>query len=740
MFWYKERRTMRLGDINPAILLLAALCLAGWLLRDPAMRAAWMALGVAGMLLLAPALLIHDGIPSPAATLSRVPPWQGTADGSPGNPTLSDVMSQIQPWLVYLRHELRAGRPPFWNPHQFSGTPFLGNGQSAPFFPLHLLFVLLPLRVGFLLLPWLRILLGGLGAWMLARELGRGPAASILAGLVFPLSGMVSSFILFPMANAVCLAPWLLWATERLASGRAGMVPLALLAGLQLLAGHPETVVHTALLCGLYLLCRDRAWRVWAAFPVAWGIGAAIAAVQLLPLWTMLSETTRWIRPLPYEPPPLTLLLELPLRLVLPDLYGNPADGTWWGPFNFNGTAVYPGAMSLPLAAAGLAAARRDRRWLAITIVTLFSLTAAYQMPGLRDLMQSIPLVQRALHHRLLFGLDLGIALLAAAGFDRWRAGAGRWSVAGGVAVVFGLLAIAWLRFSPDFTQHGLLGWEFLWTLWVAGAATWLVVAYSVTASWRLRLSPLLLLLIPLDLSAAHGRTNPGLSMEKFYPVTGAIRFLENRPERVAGTGSALRPNAAMVYGLFDLRGDDTLKVNRYEQKYAGLATGDPTYFQPIEDWTSPWLDRLAVRWVLSGPSETPPVAGWRLAYEGPDARVFERPAAAPMVHWEHAGGGSSIRVERREPGRWQISWKTRDRDRLIVAEVWDSGWEATEAGRRLDVEPIDDLLMGVELGPGQGRLELRYRPAGFGWGLALTIMGLMVASWSVMNRFGTVS
>ena len=46
-----------------------------------------------------------------------------------------------------------------------------------------------------------------------------------------------------------------------------------------------------------------------------------------------------------------------PLRLVLPDLFGNPADGTWWGPFNYNATAVFAGVLALPLAWMGLAIA-----------------------------------------------------------------------------------------------------------------------------------------------------------------------------------------------------------------------------------------------------------------------------------------------------------------------------------------------------------------------------------------------
>ena len=65
--------------------------------------------------------------------------------GAPGgDPHLLDEIHQIEPWLLFLRHELRAGRLPFWNPHQHAGEPYWSNGQTAPLFPLHLLFAALP--------------------------------------------------------------------------------------------------------------------------------------------------------------------------------------------------------------------------------------------------------------------------------------------------------------------------------------------------------------------------------------------------------------------------------------------------------------------------------------------------------------------------------------------------------------------------------------------------------------------
>jgi hypothetical protein len=775
--------------INPALPLLALLSAAGPILvawrpaaaggpRRPwrELGIPWAVLGLAGMGLLAPALALPAGIPSPAAALAAVPPWEGTEGG--GNPLLRDVTFQIQPWLLFTRRELRAGRLPGWNPFQFAGSPFWANGQSAPLFPLHLLFAALPLQLGFVLLPWLRLVIGGCGVWMLGRELGLGPPAALLAALSFALAGMPVSFALFPMGNALALVPWVLWAVERLAAataassssaGLAGgtaagplataIAGLAAAAGLQLLAGHPETAAHTALLSLLYLAVRGAA-RQGAAFlgwAAGWLGGAALAAVQLLPLALLLPATARWQGPAAGAEPPLRLLLEQPLRLVLPELYGHPAHGTWWGPFNYSATAVYAGALALPLAAAGLARCRRDRRWLALAVTAAFAFAAAYHWPGVRDLLGVLPVIGRAAHHRLLFGVELGAALLAGAGCDEWLAGRGRGILAGGAAAA-ALLAAAWALHRGAWAAHGLLRTEAGWTAAVAAAILLLALSLRLDRGWRFRLAPLLPALALCDLLAAHGAINPGLPLARLYPPTGAVRFLARQPGRVAGTGEALRPNAAMVYGLYDLRGDDPVKLVSYEAVYRRFAAGDPVYFQPITQWSSPWLDRLGLRWVVAGPGEAPRAADWRLAYAGADARVYERPAALPLVRWAPpapaesdgsaaAGAGSSraplagdaarvapeavlpagLTVMRREPGRWEIGWHSAEPRLLVVAESWAPGWQALVDGQPRPVEAAAGALLGVRLGPGAGRAELRYRPPGLLAGAWISAAALLV-------------
>jgi hypothetical protein len=777
--------------VNPALPILLALSLAGLLVsrRGPRWELGlpWAACGLAAALLLAPALAIPDGVPSPAASLGRHVPWQGIEDPAlaaalgpeDGNPHLRDVGQQVQPWLLFLRHELRAGRLPFWNPHQFSGTPYWSNGSSAPLFPFHLLFAALPVQLGLVLLPWLRLVVGGCGAWALARELGTSRAGGLAAALIFPLSGMITAFVLFPMANAHALVPWVLLATERLAGGRWGWAPLALLGGLQVGAGHPETAVFTGLLTLVYLAVRGaasgRAPALWLRFAGAWVAALAVAAIHIVPLAFTLVRSSKWLESHAAEAVPLPVLGSLALRFVLPELHGNPALGTWWGPYNYPGTAVYAGVAALPLAAAALAGLRRDRRWLAVAAVTLFALLAAYQAPGVRHLLGALPVLEKSLTHYLKFGVELGLALLAARGLDRLRAGEGRRLLLVGSGAVLAALAAAWLAFAGEWREHGLVGTQAAWTAGAAAVALLLAGTTRLAPAARRRVVPFLVWALPAllaaDLVLAHARINPALPAAALYPETGAVRFLAARPggdprlgsDRLAGVGTALQPNAALVYGLHDVRGDTPVKLHHYQEVYASFASPHPVYFRPIEDWESPWLDRLSVRWVVGRPGAPAPVPGWRLAYDGTDARVWRRPGALPLVRWGEGGPtGARLEVLARAPGRWVIAWEVprgaqrgatlleeprlggtlvedepRGATLVVVAETWDPGWRARVDGDPAPVEAVDGVLLGVRVGPGVGRLVLEYRPEGFGWGVGLSLLGLAACGAGLLVRQG---
>ena len=673
-------------------------------------------------------------MPSNARLLAAHPPWQQSVAAG-GDPHLLDEIHQVEPWLLFLRAELRAARLPFWNPHQHAGEPYWSNGQTAPLFPLHLLFAALPHRLGLALLPWLRLAIGGMGAWALARQLGVGARPALLAAVAYPLCGPVTAFLLYPMANTHALLPWVLCAVERLAAGRGTWVGLAVAGGLQLLGGHPETPVLTALLGAVYLLVRRprRAPRAWLGFAAGWSAAGALSAVHNLPLGMTLLGSSKWLEWQPPDAIPFGTKARLLLRAVLPFPWGTAADGTWWGPFNEPATRLYASAAVVALAVAALPLLRRDPRWRGVAALALAALAGAYHFPGARELLLAAPLLRHALHHYLKIGLSLALVLLAAAGWQRLLRGrGGRAALAGGV-VAAALLAAGAALFLPGWREHGDVARQ---AGWMAGAAlgTGLLLGMlALSPAARRRLWWAAPALLAVDLGLAHAPRVPAARFAEVYPTTALVERLSALPGRVAGTGTALRPNAAMVYGLRDVRGDTPVKLASYQRVYGSLAEPDAIYFRPIRRWNDPWLDRLGVRWVVGAPGETPPVAAWRLAYDGADGRVWERPGAAPLVRWEEGGGAPAPVVRLREPGRWVVEWRSPRPARLVVAETWDAGWRAEASRAAVAVRPWRGVLMAVDLPAGAGVLALSYLPRGLPEGSALSgaaLLALLVTAW----------
>lgn len=717
--------------MNPLLPALLVASLAGLLFRRCEAARAWTVVGLAGIALLAPALAQPDGIPSPSALLAELPPWQGQALGAERNPELVDLSSMIEPWMLYLRRELRAGRLPFWNPHQFAGAPFWANGSSAPLFPLLWLFAALPVAVGFVLLPWLRIVIGGLGAYKLARELGISDRSALAAAVIFPLSGRIASFLLFPMGNALCLVPWIFLAVERLAQGKAGFRLLAVAGGLQLVAGHPETPFFTGLTSGLYLLLRGsgKPWHSWGRVAAGWATALGLAAAALVPLAVAILGSARWQYWQPGEAMPLATVARLGLRFLLPDACGHPAAGGYWGPFSFVPTAVYAGALSLPLAAAGLAAVRGDRRWRALAAMAGVCLAASYHLPGARQVLEALPVLQKSVHHYLLLAVMLALALFSAKGLDRWHEGHGRGLMLGLGAVVLAL-GLGWLGLAREWSARGVLTEQAAWTVVILGLGAALALATRLSPARRAALVPLVVAVLAADLAFTHGRTFPALSAAQHFPKTPALDFLAGKPGRVAAPGNALRPNSAMVYGLSDLRGEDSLKLLAYEATYGRhVGSPNPIYFRPITRWQSPWLDSLGVRWVLAEPFLPPIDPAWRLAYQGPDASIFERRSALEIARLEPPGSGR-LEVVEQLPGHRRIAWETTAPTRLVVAETHAPGWRATLDQRTVAIETVDGLLMGVALPAGRGTVELTYRPPGLLAGAILSLLGLIALAW----------
>jgi len=204
----------------------------------------------------------------PTDGLKLVAPWATPGENYIArNEGLLDQTVQFVPWTIYAVERLKKGEIPLWNPYSQLGVPFLGNGQSAIFYPTMLLHLALPPSWSWTIAAALKLFVAGVGVWVLAGKYGLRGSPRLLSSIVFMLCGFNVVWLNHPQTNVSVLLPWAVLVTELLVERVTLMRVLggALVFAIQFLGGHPGTCIHLLVTCGLVWGVRTLAQMTLAA-------------------------------------------------------------------------------------------------------------------------------------------------------------------------------------------------------------------------------------------------------------------------------------------------------------------------------------------------------------------------------------------------------------------------------------------------------------------------------------------
>lgn len=598
----------------------------------------------------------------PTDLMYRVPPWAATVPQpvEVANPLLSDVPHQMLPFRTLVRRRLLALDAPLWANELGTGQPLLGNAQSAPFAPLHLMALALPPLRGMTVATAWQVFLALLLMHALALALTRRPpprpwtcqAGAALAAVSFAFSTFSVVWLYYPIGMTAMWLPGVMLGIVALARGERRAFPGLVAAAVGMaLSGHPETLGHAAVASaglGLVLLAagpRPGRGRFVLRAAGAVALAGCLAAPALLPVLDVLPSTVRMAllshggRGLHPRPPD----LRMAVPLVEPLIFGSPRDGDWQGPTNFhNDCSEYAGAVVVALAVAG--ALTLGGRILALVLAGAGALLVALGVPPFFELFSSLPGMGLAVNSRLRLFWVLATALAAGLAVPELaRRRAGRWTAAASLAAVFAL--VAWLRPPLDGAAQRL--W---WTVVLAGLAA--TLATLAMPRWRPALAAVALLAVGADLVTLGVRyyplVPPGRQLEAPAVVArlaSIARFPEAAsappgaaglpsPPRVTGEGWTLSPYLAAFYGLWDPRGNDPMEPFRSRRLMTRrLSHGHPDrhgHARLIAPFDLPALRMLGVRYLLTAPSRRLPPP-WRRAFRAPDGAVWRVPGALDL-------------------------------------------------------------------------------------------------------------
>jgi len=306
---------------------------------------------------------------------------------------------QFVPWQRMAAEMWRAGHLPLWNPLAGCGAPLAANYQTAAFYPLNVLYLLLPAEVALSWTTALHLALAGWGMYGWGRAVGLERFPAFIGALALEGSGfLVARAALFP--SIAFTFPWLavwLWRAEVLVQrGRMrDALWLGLALGLGLLAGHAQTATYGGVLLVGYMAFRTlqeaggrkreaggreqeagsrkreagsrrqepRDWSLvighWSLVIFSLVIGLGLAAVQLLPTAELMAQSQRF-GGVDYD---FAMTYSLwPWRLITfaaPDFFGSPGRGDYWGYATYWEDAGYVGVLPLLLAVGAVFGRRR---------------------------------------------------------------------------------------------------------------------------------------------------------------------------------------------------------------------------------------------------------------------------------------------------------------------------------------------------------------------------------------------
>lgn len=407
---------------------------------------------------------------SPWATVK----YEGFENGVPHKPIGgNDQIRMFYPYRTFINESLAKGEFPLWNPYNFSGSPFIAGFQSAVFYPLNILYAFLPQIQAWSILVVAQPLLGTLFMYLYLHLFVREKLAAFFGAFAAGFSGFI---ITWSAENAVVgqSALWfglLLYATEKLV--RMPKIKYFLLLVLALsstiLAGHHQIIFSIFIVVFFYGLVRIRqlqsrlvtqardpetsyigraskkimkekdsisrwawneSWEMRVTEPAslfrniilffcAFLTSLLLTSIQLLPSIEAFGESTRGISSAETVLQTYLMPLKYSIKLLAPDIFGNPATYNFFGQGFYHENVFYIGSIPLVFAVISLFKNRSDKIVKFFAVASLISFIFAIKSPFSDWFYRlPIPIISTFTPSRTLFITSLSLAILSSFGFS----------------------------------------------------------------------------------------------------------------------------------------------------------------------------------------------------------------------------------------------------------------------------------------------------------------------------------
>ena len=616
-----------------------------------------------------------------------------------------DNLTQTYAWLYKQWAAIHNHEIALWDFQPGGGSSFIGELQTAPFYPLNIIFSLVVQNFSLNsvnIYIYIHFVLAAFFMYLCIKEHGRSGASAFIGGIVFSM--LVISKRVFAQANIFMAMIWIpliivylkrAYESQKKWYENINIFIAGILLGVSFLAGHMQPFLHNVICVGIWTLFfskyKRKEWKEQGGIirNISLLIFAGIICImavfgQLVASYEYIARCYRWIG------------LEAPLKgneavpleayklyvIQFKDLINL---------FDSKQVLIEYGSMYISLLGCILLVvsfiAFRDKLWkFSISITILGLICALGQNSGIGLWICRLPLLSTIREPiRYLYLTNIGTAILAAIGYDEISR------------------CVVKIKAQPVVKETiSVVFFAFITCILCVSAYDFNKVNYEKYA-W----------------------------VEENYEETDAIKYLEQVFE---DSGRQIR-----IYN----DGKDTLPAN-IGNVYPELFTTDSQratlgidyYDYLCRDWSlsSENIRHLGVKYVIS--KEQKEIEGFKLVYSENNYYIYEREADT-SVFWQVTQDNDEMEVCE---GIQTVQWNTNnvsiqgdfDACRFIFSQQNYPGWNVYIDGTKKAVD-VYDIFMSVEVPEGEHTVLFKYEPW---WFSVWYVYILILLTWFLILLF----
>lgn len=699
--------------------------------------------------------------------------WQGRTAGYPvKNFTIFDPVRQLYPWRFLAINQMKQGQLPLWNPHEFTGTPLLGNIFTAAFYPLNILFWIFDFAVSWGIMIAIQPFLAGLFTYWFLRNLKLTELSAVFGGIAFSYSSFMMTRLEWGITgHTVLWLPLILYSLDRfiLEGKRNYLFVLTTSLAVSFLAGYFQGFLYLLFVGLAYAL-----YRLWEAkdknnkkslFLLAISFMGSLLIVlpQAVSYGKLLYFSARGTvqhgidSVVNYYLPPKHFL-----QLFVPDIFGSPATGNYWGTFNYTEFCSYLGVATLFGVIYALINDKRKDRYFWAGVLGV-SFLFVFKNPISTLLVKfKIPLFSGLTPSRLIFPIDFSLAVLASFGLDSLGNENSTKNISAKVGKSIYLLFLFYLLvlvtiiggfyLFPDSVwaqniqvslRNMVLPFIFLFFL------TGLLKIYSFGGKKiKTTVLCLMILFLTVNLVRQGKKYNSFIPQELIFPstelvdrlvsVNGLSRFQKKESEIFAS-------NFQIMYGLNTIGGYDPF----YPRRFVKMVFPEGDFELPdrdvfLGDHQSAILKMLGTRYVFS--FEELKEADLRLIGEKGKTKLYEDTKAFSRAFLvDHVvvgkddqevlallsrvdlgstvvlekevllslgeGGDKTVEITDYLPNKVKIKVITGKERILVLSDTYYPGWQGYLDGNKVEIYRANYNIRAIVVPKGEHEIIFRYRP-----------------------------